>query len=194
MTRRGTSGHLFIVLALPQMNNLKTEDISAILELLNDSGFDELHVEMGDFEVYVARRGAGLRRLGRPSPAEATQAAESPARAQAVAAAQPAPAARPAGQAAKPAEAEAVGDAGDAKPISAPLMGTFYRSATPGTPPFVEVGQVVTPETTIGIIEVMKLMNQIPAGISGVIDEILVENGALVEFGQPIMLVSANDR
>jgi acetyl-CoA carboxylase biotin carboxyl carrier protein len=69
-------------------------------------------------------------------------------------------------------------------------MGTFYRAASPGAAPFVEEGQEVTPDTTIAIIEVMKLMNQIPAGVSGVIEKILVENGALVEFNQPIMLLS----
>lgn len=175
------------------MNNLRTEDVSALLELLKDSDFDELHVETDEFEVYVARRGAASRRLFRASAVETASATPVPARAEAPASLVVAPD-QPAQQTLRAAKTDVVQTETVTQPITAPVMGTFYRAASPGAAPFVEVGQEVTPDTTIAIIEVMKLMNQIPAGVSGVIEKILVENGALVEFNQPIMLLSPKVR
>jgi acetyl-CoA carboxylase biotin carboxyl carrier protein len=73
--------------------------------------------------------------------------------------------------------------------IEAPTIGTFYRGPAPGVPPFVQVGSRVEPDTIVCIIEVMKMMNSIPAGIAGSIAEIHVENAAPVEFGQPLFRV-----
>lgn len=171
------------------MNELKTEDISALLELLKDSGFDEFHVETDEFEVYIVRRGVASRKLGPASVASGSSVAPAPALPQA-AASSPATA-RASERTGPTAAGGAARTAVDTRPIPAPLMGNFFRAPSPGAAPFVEVGQEVTAETTIGIIEVMKLMNQIPAGVSGVIEEILVEDGTLVEFGQAIMLVSS---
>lgn len=170
------------------MNDLKTEDINAVLDLIKDSGFDELHVETDEFEVYVVRRSVSSRKLG-PAAAIVTSVASSapvlsPAAASSSATDQSTERTKPSAP-----RIAARSDAAD-QPIVAPLMGTFYRAPSPDAPPFIEVGKEVMPETTIGIIEVMKLMHQIPAGISGVIEEILVDNGTLVEFGQAIMLVS----
>jgi acetyl-CoA carboxylase biotin carboxyl carrier protein len=73
--------------------------------------------------------------------------------------------------------------------IDAPMLGTFYRAEGPGRAPFVEVGSEVEPDTTVGIIEVMKMMNSVPAGVAGTIVEICRENAELVEFGQPLFRV-----
>ena len=73
--------------------------------------------------------------------------------------------------------------------VRSPMVGTFYRAPAPGAPPFVEAGSRVEPDTVVGIIEVMKLMNQIEAGVGGVVKEILVGNAETVEHGQPLMLI-----
>jgi acetyl-CoA carboxylase biotin carboxyl carrier protein len=70
------------------------------------------------------------------------------------------------------------------------MLGTFYRAEAPGAAPFVDVGAKVEPETTVCIIEVMKMMNSVPAGVSGTISEIVPENGQLVEYGQPLFRVT----
>jgi acetyl-CoA carboxylase biotin carboxyl carrier protein len=73
--------------------------------------------------------------------------------------------------------------------IISPMVGTFYQSSSPGTPPFVNVGSEVSDKTVVCIVEAMKLMNEIEAEFKGEIVEILVENGQLVEYGQPLFLV-----
>ena len=73
--------------------------------------------------------------------------------------------------------------------IASPMLGTFYRAEGPGRPPFVDVGSRVEPQTTVGIVEVMKMMNSVPAGVTGVIEEVCAENAQLVEYGQPLFRV-----
>ena len=73
--------------------------------------------------------------------------------------------------------------------IDAPMLGTFYRAEAPGASPFVDVGTRVEPDTTVCLIEVMKMMNSIPAGVEGTIVEVCADNAALVEFGQPLFRV-----
>jgi acetyl-CoA carboxylase biotin carboxyl carrier protein len=73
--------------------------------------------------------------------------------------------------------------------ITAPMLGTFYRAESPGQPPFVEVGKRIEPDTIVCIIEVMKMMNSVPAGVSGTIAEVIAENAALVEYGEPLFRV-----
>ncbi len=73
--------------------------------------------------------------------------------------------------------------------IRSPMVGTFYRSPAPGATPFVEVGQAVEPETTVCIIEVMKLMNSIAAGAHGTVVQVLVDDAALVEAAQPLIVL-----
>jgi acetyl-CoA carboxylase biotin carboxyl carrier protein len=73
--------------------------------------------------------------------------------------------------------------------IKSPLVGTFYRSPSPGAPPFVEVGDVVSPGQVLCIIEALKVMNEIESDIKGKIEKILVENGETVEYGQPLFLI-----
>jgi len=89
-----------------------------------------------------------------------------------------------------PAPRAAVDGNNDAAIVS-PMLGTFYRAPAPGEPPFVEVGSRIEPDTIVCIIEVMKMMNSVPAGIAGTIAEIHVENAQAVEYGQPLFRVES---
>lgn len=75
--------------------------------------------------------------------------------------------------------------------IASPMLGTFYRAESPGASPFVDVGSRVSPATVVGIVEVMKMMNSVPAGVSGTIVEVYAENAQLVEHGQPLFRIEA---
>ena len=90
---------------------------------------------------------------------------------------------------AEPAEPSAPAVDGNGVAIVSPLLGTFYRAPAPGEPPFVEVGASVDPDTIVCIIEVMKMMNSVPAGVTGTIAEIHVDNAQPVEYGQPLFRV-----
>jgi acetyl-CoA carboxylase biotin carboxyl carrier protein len=100
----------------------------------------------------------------------------------------PAPAAPAVGAVATPA-APAAAPAQAGTPFQSPMVGTFYRAASPEAEPFASVGTRVGPDTTLCIIEAMKVMNEIKAETSGVITAVLVENGEPVEFGQPLFLI-----
>ena len=82
--------------------------------------------------------------------------------------------------------------AGDLVTVTAPMIGTFYRAEAPGAPPFVEVGARVEPGTVVCLIEVMKMMNAVPAGTAGTVVEVLAENARPVEYGAPLFLVQPN--
>jgi acetyl-CoA carboxylase biotin carboxyl carrier protein len=87
------------------------------------------------------------------------------------------------------AESPAVAVAGELATIDAPMLGTFYRAQAPGAPPFVEIGAPVEEHTVVCLIEVMKMMNAVHAGVSGTIVEVCVENAVLVELGTPLFRV-----
>ncbi len=76
--------------------------------------------------------------------------------------------------------------------IKSPLVGTFYRSPSPGAPPFVEVGDIVSPGQVLCIIEALKVMNEIESDVRGKVEKILVENGETVEYGQPLFLIDTD--
>jgi acetyl-CoA carboxylase biotin carboxyl carrier protein len=160
---------------------LTSADVARIMELVEQSAFDELTLEVDGFKLHVARRGAGSgAAASSPAPAAAPAAVTRPAPAAAAAA----PASSAAGSAAPAAPAAAHAD-----DLPAPLLGTFYRSPKPGAPPFVEVGSTVEADTVVAIIEVMKLMTTVRAGRRGVVTDILVADGTLVEYGQPILRI-----
>ena len=96
---------------------------------------------------------------------------------------------RAGGAAPPPEPAQPAPAADDGVAIVAPMLGTFYRAPAPGAPPFVDVGARVEADTIVGIIEVMKMMNSVSAGVAGVIAEIHVENGRPVEYGEPLFRV-----
>ena len=83
--------------------------------------------------------------------------------------------------------------AGELHAIESPMLGVFYRASAPGAAPYVEVGTGVEPETVVCLIEVMKMMNSIVAGVSGTIVEICAANAELVEFGQPLFRIEVRD-
>ena len=103
----------------------------------------------------------------------------------------PAVAAAPAPSAAPVAAAAGVPSAADSRMlvIKSPMVGTFYRASGPDALPFVKVGDRIGPEKTVCVIEAMKVFNEIPAGVSGQVGAILVDNGGAVEFGQPLIKV-----
>ena len=142
--------------------SLTAADVAEIMRLVEQSGFDELNLEINGTKISL-RRG---------SPAPGVPAAPAVAAAPAAVASTPKPASDP-----------------DVQDLPAPLLGTFYRAPKPGAPAFVEVGSQVGDDTIIGIIEVMKLMNTVRAGARGTITEIIAADGALVEFGAPLMRV-----
>ncbi len=148
---------------------LKQSDIEEILKLIDSSDFQHVRLQVGDMKLEWQRRGgAHLEPAGARILAETV--AETPASATATPAALP--------------------DDGSAA-VPAPMLGVFWHAPRPGDPPFVKVGDKVRPETIIGIIEVMKLMNTVPAGTAGTVTEIVAPNGRGVEFGQTLIRVRA---
>jgi acetyl-CoA carboxylase biotin carboxyl carrier protein len=148
--------------------------VAEIMRVLEASSFDELNLEVDGMKISLRRSGAAAG----VAPAREPVAPTAPA----------APAAAPA---ARPAAAVAADPS--AGEIPSPLLGTFYRAPKPGAPPFVEVGSSVETDTVIAIVEVMKLMNTVRAGLRGTVTEILATDGELVEYGQALMRVRRAD-
>jgi acetyl-CoA carboxylase biotin carboxyl carrier protein len=151
--------------------------VKKLIELLEESNIDEIEIKEGEESVRISRNSAAI------------QAAAAGAMALAAPALAPAAVAAPA-----PAAAAAVAEAA-AAPITnghvvqSPMVGTFYRSPSPSSPSFIEVGQHVKVGDVICIIEAMKMMNQIEADKAGVVEAILVENGQPVEFDQALVTI-----
>jgi len=146
--------------------NLTYDDLVQIVELIKTtSHFSEFRLKVGDIEVSLKRAN------GAPRPV--TRAIAAPQH----------------GTEETRVEKNEVSVSENFHAVRAPMVGTFYRSPAPGQPPFVEVGQAVEPDTILCIIEVMKLMNSIEAGVRGTVREIVVANGAAVEFGELLMVI-----
>ena len=157
---------------------LTNEDVLSILKLIDESNYDDVRIEIGDLKLHVQKHGSAVQ-LSSDFPSEARE----PERVSAAASPPPAPAAEKTGA-----------DAKDAIPkgltaVRAPMLGTFYRAPSPGEKPFVEVGDRVGPDDTVCLVEVMKLFNSVKAGIAGTVAEIIAENAAMVEHGQPLILI-----
>jgi acetyl-CoA carboxylase biotin carboxyl carrier protein len=146
--------------------------LKKLIDLVQESGISELEVTEGEEKVRIAKH---LNVVSAPPPMQHFVAAP--------AAAAPASAAAPAA-----ASATAPG-LPEGHIVKSPMVGTFYRSASPSTPAFVEVGASVNKGDTLCIIEAMKLMNEIESDASGVIKAILIENGQPVEFGEPLFVI-----
>jgi acetyl-CoA carboxylase biotin carboxyl carrier protein len=150
------------------------DDILAIARLVESgSRFTEFRLRSGDIEVEV-KRGNGA---AAPAAMPAAAAPPPPQAAQPQATPQPVPA------------AVAADIPSDCTVIRSPMVGTFYRAPNPGAKPFVEVGSKVKPDTILCIIEVMKLMNSVTAGVAGTVTHVLVENAQTVEPGQALIAV-----
>ncbi|MFI3196727.1 MAG: acetyl-CoA carboxylase biotin carboxyl carrier protein [Methylococcaceae bacterium] len=137
--------------------------IKKLIEIIEESDIAELEIKEGEESIRISRYSA--------APAQVTYA--------------PAPAVQAAAAiTATPVEEKITGHV-----VKSPMVGTFYRSASPGTKVFVEVGQAVLSGDTLCIIEAMKILNQIEADKSGVVTQILVENAEPVEYGQPLFII-----
>ncbi|MCU0842428.1 MAG: acetyl-CoA carboxylase biotin carboxyl carrier protein [Thiobacillaceae bacterium] len=146
--------------------------LKKLIDLVQDSGIAELEINEGEERVRITRTVAGA----------AMTYAQPP-----IYAAPPPPASAPANPVEPAAVAEAAQPEGHI--VKSPMVGTFYRSPSPGAKSFVEVGQAVSSGDTLCIIEAMKLMNEIEADQGGVIKAILVENGQPVEYGEPLFII-----
>ncbi|MDF0604688.1 acetyl-CoA carboxylase biotin carboxyl carrier protein [Neisseriaceae bacterium TC5R-5] len=150
--------------------------LKKLIDLVEESGIAELEVTEGEEKVRITRAST-MTQLAYNQPMNTMQFAP-----QFAPAAAPAPAA-----AADPVSTTAANDRQNA--MKSPMVGTFYRSPSPGSKSFAEVGQNVNAGDTLCIIEAMKLMNEIEADRSGVIKAILVEDGQPVEFGEPLFMI-----
>ena len=148
--------------------------VKKLIELLEESGISELEITEGEESVRISRHPSG-------TAAPMHYAMPPPAPVAAPAAASPPPAAETAASDSAAAETRHV--------VRAPMVGTFYRSSSPGAKPFVDVGQTVRAGQTLCIIEAMKMLNQIEADRSGVIAEVLADNEEPVEFDQPLFII-----
>ncbi|PZC46170.1 MAG: oxaloacetate decarboxylase, alpha subunit/acetyl-CoA carboxylase biotin carboxyl carrier protein [Chloroflexi bacterium] len=162
--------------------DLTEEDILQILDLIDKSSFDYFQLKMGDLNLTVSRGDIDLGvatagAMGAPAPAAAAPA--------------PAAAPVPAPVAAAPAAPAAIPTSfpEGMVPVYSPMVGTFYAAPEPSAPPFIELGGKVDEDTTMGLIEVMKVFNSIRSGANGVVAEILVQNAQFVEYGQPLFLI-----
>lgn len=144
--------------------------VKKLIELLEESGVSEIEIHEGEESVRISRHSQSV--MAAPMMQAPMQAAPMPA----------APAAS--APAAEEAAAEPAGHA-----VKSPMVGTFYRSSSPGAKPFAEVGQQVSVGDTLCIIEAMKLLNQIEADKSGTVKAIMVENGQPVEYNQPLFII-----
>ncbi len=142
--------------------SLNVEEIRELVRIVSEADIAELEIETGNFRVAI-RKGAG-NSAAPPLPALA------------------APAQAPAESPAEPAPPRWI-------PVTAPMVGTFYRAPAPDAPPFVNEGDRVTAGQTVCLIEAMKMFNEIPSEVTGRVVRILVENGAPVEYGQPLLLI-----
>ena len=150
--------------------SLTAKDIAEIARLLDESRISSLDLQVGDFKLRIRREGGWSPREQNDEPVAlpATPVTSEP----------PPPIGQEAG-------AARVGEID----VPAPLLGNFYAAPRPGEPPFVAVGDTVSEDSVIGIIEVMKLMNSVRAGVAGTVVAILAQNGSAVEEGQPLVRI-----
>ena len=147
--------------------------LKTLIDLVADSGIAELEVSEGEDRVRIAKFS--------PAPAAPTAAST-------VIAAPVADAPAVNGSAAAIAAAAAAAEP-EGHTVKSPMVGTFYRSPSPGSAAFIELGQSIKPGDTLCIIEAMKLLNEIEAEVGGIVKQILVENGQPVEYGQPLFII-----
>jgi acetyl-CoA carboxylase biotin carboxyl carrier protein len=149
--------------------------LKTLVDLVSESNISELEITEAEGKVRIVKGGGAAAAQAYPAMmAHAPMAATAPAPAPAASAApaEPAPAAEPAGHV-----------------VKSPMVGTFYRAASPGAKPVAEVGQAVKAGDALCIIEAMKIMNEIESDVAGTITKVLAENGQAVEYGQPLFVI-----
>ena len=154
---------------------MELKDIKAIIDLMRKNDLTVFEMEKNGFRLKLQKGPAEQTVIAAPAPQIIAAAAPAPVLIE--------PKASPAAPATESPAPEAT------KEITSPMVGTFYRSPSPESPSFVDVGQAVNEETVVCIIEAMKVMNEIKAEVSGVIAEIVAENGKPVQFGQTLFKV-----
>jgi acetyl-CoA carboxylase biotin carboxyl carrier protein len=157
------------------------DDLVQLITELDGSDFDNVAVEYDDISVRMSRGELPTQQIAQAAPAATAPAAVAPAAPVVPAAVAPAPA-----TAAPVVRAEPQGTA-----VTSPMLGIFFRSPAPGEAPFVSVGDTVTADSIIGIIEVMKLMNPVHAGVAGTIASIEAKDSEAVEYGQELLYIVA---
>jgi acetyl-CoA carboxylase biotin carboxyl carrier protein len=157
-------------------------DIRKIIEMMKEHELSEFELEDEGFRIAIKRRN-GLEQsvVTTDGPPAVQVVAPGPAAAQ--------PAAAPAAESSPAGEQSGEAPEDRFSRITSPMVGTFYRASAPDADPFVNVGSEVSEDTVVCIIEAMKVMNEIKAEVSGVIREVLIENSAPVQFGQPLFLI-----
>ena len=148
--------------------------VKKLIELLDESGISEIEITEGEESVRITRNAPSV---AAPAPAYVAPAFVAPAP-------EAAPATPPA-----TAAAPAAADDSDGYAVTAPMVGTFYAAPSPGSPPFVQVGDHVNEGDTLCIVEAMKMMNQIEAEVSGTVKSIRVQSGDPVEYGQILFVI-----
>ncbi|MEM6822742.1 MAG: acetyl-CoA carboxylase biotin carboxyl carrier protein [Verrucomicrobiota bacterium] len=148
---------------------MELKEIRAVIDLMTKNQLSEFELEKDNFKIKI-KKGADGTPIVNYTPTT------------------PAPSVPVAAPVATPAPAAS---SSEGATINSPMVGTFYRSPSPESPPFVDVGTTVNENTVVCIIEAMKVMNEIKAETSGVIEEILLENGKPIEFGQPLFKIKA---
>lgn len=161
---------------------LELDFIRSLVKMMSEHNLQELALENGDQKIHLLREGATS-----PAPVQAMLPAMMPQMGVPMPAAA-APAVVAGAEAAAP-----VGPGPDIQVVVSPMVGTFYRAPSPDSDPFAETGDTVDGDTTIAIIEAMKVMNEIKAEVSGEIVDILVVNGEAVEYGQPLFHIRKAD-
>ena len=166
-------------------SSVNMDELRELIALLRENGLAELELEREDFRVRLRREGASVSgdhsqstAVPAPAPVSPPDTAAATARPSTSAPAAPTHSSGPASSATSRDQ--------DLHPITSPIVGTFYRSASPTAEPFVKIGSNVEPDSVVCIIEAMKLMNEIQAETSGEVVKIYVENGQPVEYGQPL--------
>jgi acetyl-CoA carboxylase biotin carboxyl carrier protein len=160
---------------------LTEDDVLHILKLIDESKFDYFQLEVGELKITVSK-GDPIPISSSPQGAPVSQTA----RAAAVESPKPTP---PAPQSTVPKVDAKAAAAEGLLPITAPLLGTFYIAPEPGAPPFVQIGAAITEDTTVGLIEVMKVFNSVRSSVKGTVVQVVAQNGQFVEYGQTLFLV-----
>lgn len=169
-------------------NMLKIQEIRELIKLVDQSNLGEFEYEFEDSKIKMKKNvvssEAAVQVVQQAKPA-AVEVVQKPVAAAPAAPAAPAPAAKPVEEPAK----VPVADAENLHKIVSPMVGTFYQAPSPDSDPYVKVGDKVSNDSIVCIVEAMKLFNEIEAEINGEIVEVLVKDGQLVEYGQPLFLV-----
>lgn len=161
---------------------MKMDDIKTIVQLMSEHDLTEFRIEAEEMHLRICRASENQGSSAQIPPI--IHQAAAPVQASTPTAAASAPTETPAQK-----EGESTVSYEDSETINSPIVGTFYRAPSPEAEPFVQIGDKVTPETVVCIVEAMKVMNEIKAEKSGVIKEILAENAQPVEYGQPLFVI-----